>query len=128
MLALKKLISNMNSQIPPSNTTNNLTAEQMNEINAQFSLELEKLKEARARLQQKPLMQQPLPLQQTPQQFSQQTPVANQEPKIQYIRRNLTVAEIMVVFALSCGLVFGVQNLWNFATNLPKIEIKWEAR
>lgn len=128
MLALKKLISNMDSQIPPSNTTNNLTAEQMNEINAQFSLELEKLKEARARLQQKPLMQQPLPLQQTPQQFSQQTPVVNQEPKIQYIRRNLTVAEIMVVFALSCGLVFGVQNFWNFATNLPKIEIKWEAR
>lgn len=128
MLALKKLISNMDSQIPPSNTTNNLTAEQMNEINAQFSLELEKLKEARARLQQKPLMQQPLPLQQTPQQFLQQMPVANQEPKIQYIRRNLTVAEIVVVFALSCGLVFGIQNLWNFATNLPKIEIKWEAR
>ena len=118
----------MDSQIPPSNTTNNLTAEQMNEINAQFSLELEKLKEARARLQQKPLMQQPLPLQQPPPQPLQQEPVISQEPRIQYIRRNLTVAEIIVVFALSCGFVFGIQNLWNFATNLPKIEIKWEAR
>jgi len=128
MLALKKLISNMDSQIPPSNTTNNLTAEQINEINAQFSFELEKLKEARARLQQKPLMQQPLPLQQPFQQPLQQAPVASQEPRIQYVRRNLTVAEIIVVFALSCGLVIGIQNFWNFATNLPKIEIKWEAR
>ncbi len=118
----------MDSQIPPSNTTNNLTAEQMNEINAQFSFELEKLKEARARLQQKPLMQQPLPLQQPFQQPLQQAPVASQEPRIQYVRRNLTVAEIIVVFALSCGLVIGIQNFWNFATNLPKIEIKWEAR
>lgn len=118
----------MDSQIPPSNTTNNLTADQINEINGQFSLELEKLKEARARLQQKPLMQQPLPLQQLPQQPLQQTPIVNQQPKIQYVRRNLTVAEIIVIFALSCGLVFGVQSLWGFATNLPKIEIKWEAR
>ena len=47
------------------------------------------------------------------------------EPKVVYVRRNLTVAEVIVVFVISCGLVFGIQAGWNFATNvLPKIEIK----
>ena len=48
-----------------------------------------------------------------------------QPQQIVYVRRNLTVAEVIVVFIISCGLVFGIQASWNFATNvLPKIEIK----
>ena len=48
-----------------------------------------------------------------------------QQQKVVYVRRNLTVAEVIVVFVISCGLVFGIQAGWNFATNvLPKIEIK----
>jgi len=48
-----------------------------------------------------------------------------QEPNIVYVRRNLTLAEILVIFAVSCGLVFGVQGAWNFATDiLPRIEIR----
>ncbi len=48
-----------------------------------------------------------------------------QQPEVVYVRRNLTVAEVIVVFIISCGLVFGIQASWNFATNvLPKIEIK----
>lgn len=47
------------------------------------------------------------------------------QPEIVYLRRNLTVAEILVLLAISCGLVFGVQNAWNFASNvLPRIEVK----
>lgn len=47
------------------------------------------------------------------------------EPQVVYVRRNLTLAEIMVVLAISCGLVFGVQSVWNFATDvLPRIEIR----
>jgi len=48
-----------------------------------------------------------------------------QPQQIIYVRRNLTVAEVIAVFVISCGLVFGIQASWNFATNvLPKIEIK----
>ena len=50
---------------------------------------------------------------------------AEEQQKIVYVRRNLTVAEVIIVFIISCGLVFGIQTSWNFATNvLPKIEIK----
>ena len=62
--------------------------------------------------------------QQAIQQAIQQRQIERQS-KVVYVRRNLTVAEVMVVFAISCGLVFGIQASWNFATNvLPKIEIK----
>tara|TARA_B100000131_G_scaffold255388_1_gene249903 strand:+ start:266 stop:547 length:282 start_codon:yes stop_codon:yes gene_type:complete len=48
-----------------------------------------------------------------------------QPQQIVYVRRNLTVAEVIAVFVISCGLVFGIQIGWNFATNvLPRIEIK----
>lgn len=47
------------------------------------------------------------------------------QPQIIYLRRNLTVAELIIVFAIACGLVTGVQAAWNFASNhLPRIEIK----
>jgi hypothetical protein len=46
-------------------------------------------------------------------------------PKIVDVRRNLTVAELIVVLALSCGLVLGVQGAWNIGSRLlPSIEIK----
>lgn len=46
-------------------------------------------------------------------------------PKIIYLRRNLTVAELIVVFAISCGIVYGVPNLVKFAAErLPQVEIK----
>jgi hypothetical protein len=48
-----------------------------------------------------------------------------QQPQVVYVRRNLTVAELIVVFAISCGIVVGIQGAWNFASNhLPRIEIK----
>jgi hypothetical protein len=46
-------------------------------------------------------------------------------PQVNYVRRNLTVAELILVLVLSCGLVTGVQVGWNFVTTtLPRIEIK----
>ena len=57
-------------------------------------------------------------------QLPQQQSVSVQ-PQVIYVRRNLTVAEIILVFALSCGLVVGLQSGWSFASNLlPKIEIR----
>ena len=62
--------------------------------------------------------------QQAIQQITQQRQSTKQQ-EVVYVRRNLTVAEVIVVFIISCGLVFGIQAGWNFATNvLPKIEIK----
>jgi len=71
--------------------------------------------------------QQPAPVQAPPSSAPQvQVPYPTPpEPNVVYIRRNLTLAEILVVFAVSCGLVFGIQGAWNFATDiLPRIEIR----
>ena len=62
--------------------------------------------------------------QQAIQQIAQQRQAAQQQ-QIVYVRRNLTIAEVIAVFIISCGLVYGTQFVWNFASNvLPKIEIK----
>jgi hypothetical protein len=51
--------------------------------------------------------------------------IPSAQPQVVYVRRNLTVAELIVVFLISCGLVTGIQGAWNFASNhLPRIEIK----
>jgi hypothetical protein len=47
------------------------------------------------------------------------------QAKVVYVKRNLTVAELIVVFVLSIGAVTGTQWLWGFAfQNLPRIEIQ----
>lgn len=54
-------------------------------------------------------------------------PVASpfEQPKVVYVRRNLTVAELIVVFVLSIAAVTGTQWVWGFASqNLPRIEIQ----
>lgn len=46
-------------------------------------------------------------------------------PNVVYVRRNFTVAELLLLLLLSCGLVTSVQFLWNSASRiLPQIEIK----
>ena len=48
-----------------------------------------------------------------------------QQPNVIYLRRNFTVAEIILVLLLACGLVTGTQLIWNFGSRLlPQIEIK----
>ena len=63
-----------------------------------------------------------LAIQQT---IAQQAAVQQQQPRVIYVRRNLTVAEVLLVLLLSCGIVTGIQWTWNTLSNvLPKIEIK----
>ena len=73
--------------------------------------------------------------QQTPSPQSPQAPVVlpggymympeAPEPKIVYVRRNLTVAEILVIAVVSCTVVGGIQGVWGFASNyLPQIEVR----
>jgi len=92
----------MEDQIPPS------------QLPSLPQISLEQLEEMKARAKELAI-QQTLAQQQIPQ----------QPPQVVYVRRNLTVAELLLVFLLSCGLVTGVQAAWNFATNvLPRLEIK----
>ena len=57
--------------------------------------------------------------------IAQQQQLPQQQPQIIYLRRNLTVAEVLLVILLSCGIVTGIQWSWNIATNvLPRVEIK----
>ena len=57
--------------------------------------------------------------------LAQQAATPQVQPQVVYVRRNLTVAELLLVFLLSCGIVTGIQWTWNMATNLlPRIEIK----
>jgi len=59
------------------------------------------------------------------QQQAQPIPLGRPPEQIVYVKRPLTVAEIILMLALSCGIVFGVQLSIDFISNtLPRIEIK----
>lgn len=63
-----------------------------------------------------------LAIQQT---IAQQAAAPERPPQVVYVRRNLTVAEVLLVVLISCGIVTGVQWTWNIVTNvLPRVEIK----
>ena len=63
-----------------------------------------------------------LAIQQT---LAQQVTASQQPPQVVYVRRNFTVAEMLLVFLISCGILTGIQGLWYVTTNLlPKVEIK----
>jgi len=47
------------------------------------------------------------------------------KPQVVYVRRNMTVAEILVMTILSCVIVGGIQGAWNFTSKyLPQIEVR----
>lgn len=86
-------------------------------------LNIKQLEALRASIQQAPY-----PVTNAPLQAQPQPPQPTQQPaqpRVVYVRRNLTVAEILVLLALSCVLVTGVQfvggKLFEF---LPRVEIK----
>ena len=65
-----------------------------------------------------------LPVQQ-PAPVSQPLVQPQVEPQVIYVKRNLTLAEIIIVFAITTGCVLGIQGAWTLATDiLPRIEIK----
>jgi hypothetical protein len=66
-------------------------------------------------------MEQPAPPRPIPQMPQAPAPT----PNIVYLRRNLTIAEMLVVLAIAIGLVTGSQLAWNFSTDiLSRIEIR----
>jgi len=97
----------MEEQIPPSQSPVQQPME--------GQITLEQLAEMKARARE-------LAIQQA---FAQQSMQSQQAPKVIYLRRNLTVAELLIVLLISCGIVTGIQWSWSFVSNaLPKIEIK----
>jgi hypothetical protein len=96
----------MEEQIPPSQPPMQQTLE------GQITPEM--LAEMKARAME-------LAIQQTvPQRLPMDIP-----PQVVYVRRNLTVAELLLVLLLSCGIVTGIQGLWYLGTNLlPRLEIR----
>jgi|LauGreDrversion4_2_1035121.scaffolds.fasta_scaffold904784_2 hypothetical protein len=107
MLVCEKQFLTMEDQIPPSQPPMQQPLE--NQITPEMLAEMK----ARAR---------ELAIQQA---IAQQSVAPQQQPKIIYLRRNFTVAELLLVILLSCGIVTGIQWAWGIATNvLPRIEIK----
>jgi hypothetical protein len=96
----------MEEQIPPSQPPMQQTLE------GQITPEM--LAEMKARAME-------LAIQQTvPQRLPMDIP-----PQVVYVRRNLTVAELLLVLLLSCGIVTGIQGLWYLGTNLlPRLEVR----
>ena len=92
----------MEEQVPPSQPP----------VNPQITPE--RLAQMKARAKE-------LAIQQT---LAQNAPISPPQPQVIYVRRNLTIAEIIVILALSCGLVTGVQFTWNVVNDfLPRLEI-----
>ena len=92
----------MEEQVPPSQPP----------VNPQITPEQLQQMKARAR---------DLAIHQT---LAQNAPVSPPQPQVIYVRRNLTLAEIVVILLLSCGLVTGVQFTWNVVNDfLPRLEI-----
>jgi len=99
----------MEEQIPASQPPMQVPPQLENQITPE---QLEAMK-ARAR---------EIAIQQT---MAQQAAVQQQQPRVIYVRRNLTVAEVLLVLLLSCGIVTGIQWSWSMLSNvLPRIEIK----
>jgi hypothetical protein len=97
----------MEEQIPPSQPPQQMTLE--------GQITPEQLAQLKARARE-------IAVQQA---IAQQQQVPQQPPQLVYLRRNLTVAEVLLIILLSCGIVTGVQWTWNIVTNLlPRVEIK----
>lgn len=97
----------MEEQIPPSQPPQQMSLE--------GQITPEQLAQMKARARE-------LAIQQA---IAQQQQIPQQQPQIVYLRRNLTVAEVLLVILLSCGIVTGIQWGWNIAANiLPRVEIK----
>jgi len=49
----------------------------------------------------------------------------NPQPQVVYVRRNLTVAELILILCLATGIVAIAQSAWKvLSNNLPRIEVQ----
>tara|TARA_E500000318_G_scaffold106699_1_gene114999 strand:+ start:1381 stop:1731 length:351 start_codon:yes stop_codon:yes gene_type:complete len=115
MLVYKKIKPIMENQEPQVENTPQFSPEMIAEMKRQAK-ELAVRQVLERRNTPQPSIPQPLPNQQR-----------NQNIQTRVVRRSLTLAEILLMFTLSCGLVFGLQSCWNVTSEyLPRIEIKMQ--
>lgn len=108
MLVCGKVFRVMEEQIPPSQAIPSFEGK----------ISPEQLAEMKARARE-------LAIQQTLAQQAALQASQPPQPQVIYVRRNLTVAEILLVFLISLGIVTGIQWSWNTVSNLlPRIEVK----
>lgn len=107
----------MEDQIPPSQPPIQQTLE--NQITPEM------LAEMKARARELAVRQ---AAQQSMAQLAQGAPTVQQQlqqPQVVYVRRNLTVAELLLVLLLSCGIVTGIQLIWRGLSEvLPRVEVR----
>ena len=115
----KRFVIQMEEQLTPSTPAPAPIPQTMPSITPEM---LEQMK-ARARdaairtamLQRQPTLGAPL----------QESTAFQPQPQVVYVRRNLTVAELIVTIFLACGLVLGTQATWNLGVKfLPRIQIQ----
>jgi hypothetical protein len=115
-----KQVAYMEDQVPPSQpaapTPVQITPEQL----AEMKTRAREMAIQQAFAQQQAQVAMP---QQAPQ--SQGFPLTATKPQVVYVRRNFTVAELILVLVMACGLVTAAQVTWDLAsTTLPRIEVK----
>jgi len=104
----------MEEQIPPSQSPTQIP-QPFQGLEGQITPE--QLAEMKARARE-------LAIQQALAQQASLQPRPQTQPQVVYVRRNLTVAELLLVLLLSCGIVTGIQLSWKTVTNfLPRIEV-----
>ena len=110
--------------VPPQKETTQARGFEMPDM----KLNVQQLEALRASMQKARMeipQQMPIPQQQASAPVAP-TPVQQPiPPQVVYVRRNLTVAEILVMLALSCVLVTGVQFVGGKLLEiLPRIEVR----
>lgn len=105
-----------NSQVPPAQPQ---PQQEFVQAPVDGRISLQDLEQMKARARE-------LAIQQTLfQQRSVQQATQVQQPQVVYVRRNLTIAELLLVLLLSTGVVAVAQVGWHFiSTSLPRIEVK----
>ncbi|MBG45455.1 MAG: hypothetical protein CMB76_02920 [Euryarchaeota archaeon] len=113
----------MNSQFPPNPETNQLNVDPQNvnlqnPVPNQQQVPFPNIEEMKAIARENAIRE-------VIEEKQQQQLLQNQQQEIVYVKRNLTIAEIIVMFAITTGIVLGVQGIWKFSHDfLPRIEIK----
>lgn len=113
------------SQPPEFNTAPSITPENIQALKEEARRRaIAQAMQDRQTMEQAPPRPAPQP-QYVPQPQPQRQFVPTPQPQPVVVRRNLTIAEVGLLIAVSVGILAGIQFTWNFSTDiLSRIEIR----
>jgi hypothetical protein len=121
----------MEGQVPASQPPEFNTPPSMTPENIQALKEEARRRAIAQAMQDRKAAEEAAPPQRPQPQYVPQVPISPQPfvpvqaPEPTVIRRNLTIAEVGLLVALSLGIFTGIQFAWNFSTDiLSRIEIR----